>query len=120
MTDVVIIDLAAINEAKETMKAKFPTMVQYFMEDSESYIESIREGIAAVSSERIVSPAHTLKSSARQMGAIRMSEIAKLIEMIAREQADANQNNMAPFSELLTLLKTAFEDTKTAYQQHAA
>ena len=41
------------------MKAKFPTMVQYFLEDAETYISTIREGVMAANVEKIVSPAHT-------------------------------------------------------------
>lgn len=120
MTDAVILDMAAIAEAKATMKAKFPTMVQYFLEDSESYIAAIKEGIAAASAEKIVSPAHTLKSSSRQMGALRVSEIAKSMEALAREQSAAGKNDMPPFSGLLLKLEAAFAETRTAYQQHAA
>jgi len=118
MTD--ILDMTAIAEAKAMMKAKFPTMVQYFLEDSESYIASIREGIAAVSAEKIVSPAHTLKSSARQMGAMRVSEIAKDMEALAREQSSAGNNDMQAFAAMLPKLETAFAETKEAFKQQAA
>lgn len=118
MTD--ILDMTAINEAKSTMKAKFPTMVQYFLEDAETYIGTIREGISLASAEKIVSPAHTLKSSSRQMGAQRMSDIAKDMEALAREQSGSGKNDMPPFAEMLVKLEAAFAETKTAYQQHAA
>lgn len=118
MTD--ILDMTAVNEAKDTMKAKFPTMVQYFMEDAEAYIRSIREGISLASAEKIISPAHTLKSSSRQMGAMRMSTIAKAMEALAREQCNTGKIDMEPLAEMLVKLEAAFVQTKDAYKQHAA
>ncbi|MEQ1704610.1 MAG: Hpt domain-containing protein [Rickettsiales bacterium] len=118
MTD--LLDMIAIAEVKAMMKAKFPTMVEYFLEDSESYITSIREGIAASNAEKIVSPAHTLKSSAQQMGAIRVSEIAKEMEVLAREQSSSGNNDMQAFAAMLSKLETAFAETKEAFKQHIA
>ncbi len=120
MTDAAILDMTAIAEAKATMKAKFPTMVQYFLEDAETYIGNVREGISLVSAEKIVSPAHTLKSSSRQMGAMRMSDIAKEMEALAREQSSSGKNDMPPFTEMLVKLEKAFAETREAFKQQAA
>lgn len=120
MTDAAILDMIAFNEAKATMKAKFPTMVQYFIEDTETYIGAIREGIAVGIAEKIVSPAHTLKSSSRQMGAIHMSEIAKEMEALAREQSGAGESQMPPFSALLARLEAAFAETRDALRRQVA
>lgn len=114
-----IIDQTILAEAKETMKAKFPTIVAYFLEDSEVYIDNIKEGISAVNIEKIVSPAHTLKSSARQMGAILVSEIAKEIEHLAREQIGNGANDVQVFGELLPKLEAAFAETKDAFAQQS-
>ena len=112
MSEQNILDLTILAEAKETMKAKFATMVTYFLEDAENYISSIGDGIAANQVEKIVSPAHTLKSSSHQMGAIKMSETAKEMEHIAREQSSAGKNDMQPFVEMLPKLKAVFIETK--------
>jgi HPt (histidine-containing phosphotransfer) domain-containing protein len=120
MTDATILDLAAIAEAKATMKAKFPTIVQYFLEDSETYIGSIRAGIVAASAEQIISPAHTLKSSSRLMGAMRVSDIAKAMEALAREQVASGKNDMQPFSAMLPELETACGEACAALKQQAA
>lgn len=120
MNNAVILDADIFNEAKSVMKTKFPTMVQYFLEDSETYILSIREGVLSESSEKIVSPAHTLKSSSKQLGAMRVSEIAKAMEALAREQLDAGKNDVTHFVELLAQLDAAFAETKEVFQQQAA
>lgn len=117
MTTSTILDMQAFQEAKDMMKAKFPIMLQYFLEDTETYIASIHEGLALVNASKIVSPAHTIKSSSKQMGAIAMSEIAKAMEMLAREQSDRNRNDMPPFVEMLSQLEAAFAETKAAFEQ---
>ena len=114
-----ILDLAAVNVAKEMMKEKFPTMLEYFVEDSETYIASVRDSIAANSAEKIVSPAHTVKSSSRQMGATKMADIAKELEALARDQYSNSTNDMGPFTELLGKLERAFIETKDAFHQYA-
>lgn len=112
-----VLDVDAVQEAKAIMKAKFPIMVQYFIEDSETYIANIREGVAQSSVEKIVSPAHTLKSSARQIGAVYMSDLAKEIETIARAQCEVGQGNMAPFIEKLSQLEASFLEVQKALHQ---
>jgi HPt (histidine-containing phosphotransfer) domain-containing protein len=115
-----ILDMTALNEAKEMMQTKFPTMVQYFIEDSDSYIGLMHDGIATKSAEKIILPAHTLKSSARQMGAVRMCEIATTMEALAREQSANGTCDMAPFVDMLAQLEGAFAQTKEALQPFAA
>lgn len=116
MTDS-ILNMAAIHEAKETMKSKFPTMIEYFMEDTEMYINSIKDGMIASNAEEIIVPAHTLKSSSRQMGAAKMSDIAKEIEMLARAQAEKNNTDVASFGTIISRLESAFAETQEALKQ---
>ena len=115
-----LIDNDALAEAKETMKAKFPTMVNYYLEDAASYMASIRKAFNEKCAERIISPAHTLKSSSKQMGALRMAVIAKDIEALAREQANAGQSDMAPFQALVETLEATFAETKAILPAKAA
>lgn len=115
-----VLDLVAINEAKEMMKAQFSTMLEYFLEDAETYIEKVREGIAANNAQKIVMPVHTLTSSSRQMGAIKMAEIGKKMEVMAHEQCRSSTNDMVLFAEMLDKLEVAFSETKDVFKQHAA
>lgn len=114
MIEAPILDMAAVAEAKAMMKAKFPTMVQYYLEDAETYIGAIRDGIASASAANITLPAHTLKSSSRQMGAMRVSDIARTMETLARDLSDAAQADMRDFTELFVRLEAAFAATRTA------
>lgn len=111
-----ILDMGAIEEIKTSMQAKFLTIVEYFIEDSQIYINGIREGVANENIQEMISPAHTLKSCSRQMGAIRVSEIAKTIEETARSQSQDTKTEISTFSTMLTDLESAFAETKEAFQ----
>jgi HPt (histidine-containing phosphotransfer) domain-containing protein len=120
MTNVPILDLEALQEAKAMMKAKFPTMVQYFLEDSQSYLEEIQTGISQANLSKLIPAAHTLKSSSRQMGAILMSDMAKNIEALARDISDQASPDMAPLLTLLPPLERTFAQTREAFEPYLA
>ena len=111
-----VLDPDIIEEAKAMMKAKFPTMVQYYLEDAETYLTSIREGIAENSVEKVVAPAHTIKSSSKQMGATLLAEVAKEMEHLARDQVNSGGNDTAVFKDLVTRIEKAIAETKDAFQ----
>ncbi len=113
--DTPILDQTIVEEARAMMKTKFPTMVQYFFEDAEMYLAGVREGIAEKNIEKIVSPAHTLKSSSRQMGALRLSDIAKETEHLARDQVNSG-GDIQVFVSLLAQLEQTLAETKAAFK----
>ena len=83
--DLEIINISIVEEAKELMGERFPTMVKYFLEDTEMYLGEIQASIEDKDIKRAISPAHTIKSSAKQIGAERISDIARQIEWFCRE-----------------------------------
>lgn len=111
-----LLDPAALQEAKVTMRDKFPLMVTYFLEDTNNYIRAIAQGVAERKMEAIVLPAHTAKSASRQIGAARMVAIAKAIEFTAREAEDANAA-FSTIERLLPALQVAYLHTQDALQE---
>lgn len=79
------LDMEVVEEARETMKAKFPTMVSYYLEDSADYFAQIEKAFANREFTNGASPAHTLKSSSKFLGAMQVSEIAKRLEEASRQ-----------------------------------
>jgi HPt (histidine-containing phosphotransfer) domain-containing protein len=119
MTDMPLIDKASFEEARSMMKAKFPAILQYFLEDAEGYIGAIRKGVAAGKSVEIFPSAHSLKSSSRQLGAIRLSELAKELELLARNQVESGKEEMRPLGDLLANLEQTFQATRLALKDAA-
>ncbi len=111
MSAVQLLDTDAINEARSMFRAKFPTMSGYYFEDAQGYLDNIRSAVSGQNVPAIVAPAHTLKSSSRQMGAARVSIIAKEIETAARE----GNNGPSWFADQLGVLEQAFAETQAAY-----
>ena len=106
-----LLDTAAVDEARSMFKAKFPTMAGYYFEDAEGYVANIRDAVSAGNVQAIVTPAHTLKSSSRQMGASGVSDIAKEIEANAREASQG----IGWFVTQLDRLEEVFAQTRAAY-----
>jgi HPt (histidine-containing phosphotransfer) domain-containing protein len=111
-----ILDMVAIGEVRAMMKEKFAEILGYFLEDSVMYVQQIAQGCAAGKAEAIVLPAHTLKSSAKQMGAMRLAEHARHIEFAARETA-RNGTEISHIAHEIDQLHLVFDEAKHALEQ---
>lgn len=107
-----ILNQESIDEVKSIMKDKFPMMIEYFIEDSHGYIASINEGIEANDLKKIKSSAHTIKSSSNQLGAEKMSGIAKEIEYLSNSMIEGSQSDGD-----LEKLKALFVDLKDSFSE---
>lgn len=109
-----LLDSTLLMEARSLMKSKFPQMVEYFIEDTQGYIAYIEKALSDGNTEAMVPPAHTTKSSSKQLGALRLSLVAQTIEHEARD-AILNNNQPTMVPTLLEELKNTFEATKQAF-----
>lgn len=107
-----IIDLNIVEEAKSVMNDKFPLMIEYFLEDSENYIKSIKESMEANDISQVVSPSHTIKSSAKQLGAIRLSEYAKQVEELSRNISEGTGGDVTDLQDICEKLYEAFAESE--------
>lgn len=85
-----IIDYRMLDEARALLKDKFDTLLGCYIEDVENYIMEIQDAAISKNIQNMVLPAHTIKSTSKRMGALRLSDIAKDLELAAREAANAN------------------------------
>ena len=100
-----IINMNTIVEAKSLMNDRFPMMVKYFLEDTQMYLEEIEKGVQQKNVEMAISPAHTIKSSAKQLGAERVSSVAKAIEELCRNISENGSSGFTEFETLYNQLK---------------
>ncbi len=63
----------------------FETLVQTFLAHSPELMDSLQKASLAGDVDAMVAPAHSLKSSSANMGAMRLSALARDLEMAARE-----------------------------------
>lgn len=109
-----IVDYKLLDEAKSLLKDKFDLLLGCYIEDVENYIKEMQNAAAGKNIEGIVLPAHTIKSTSKRMGALRLSNIAKDIEIAAREAANANLQGpcSADIMANIHTITTVFKETR--------
>jgi len=112
-----VVNQKAAREAKAIMKDKFPMMVDYFLEDVAMYINSIEEGLAEGDAEKIKVSAHTIKSSASQLGVEKMSDISKQTEYMASDIINGGTEGFEQLKKIFEELKMAAAEAEPALRQ---
>jgi CheY-like chemotaxis protein/HPt (histidine-containing phosphotransfer) domain-containing protein len=80
-----VLDDDVLAELREVMGSEFGNLVQMFLVDAAKYIQQLEEAAGGGDLEKMIAPAHTLKSSSANLGAMAVSAAAKRIEVGARE-----------------------------------
>lgn len=107
-----LLDNAAIADAKAIMKDKYQIMIGYFLEDAETYLNLIKTGLNSNDMRAITMPSHTLKSSSRQMGAARLSMLAREVEEIC-----LTGQNIEKIANLVPRMEAVFAETTQAFKE---
>jgi HPt (histidine-containing phosphotransfer) domain-containing protein len=68
------------------MGAEFTELVRVYLDETPGKIAQLRQAADAGSMEGLVAPAHSLKSTSANLGALGLSDMAKRIEHGARQQ----------------------------------
>ena len=87
-----IIDWAVFAQARDDLGADFIRILGYFREDGVKSVAAIEQAMRANAAVAMVLPAHTLKGESAQFGADALSELAEVIEMIARNSVEHRQD----------------------------
>ena len=90
------------------MKSKFSLIINYFIEDAAAYVEAIKTSFDTNDLSGMAASSHALKSSARQVGALKLSQIAREIEGAARPGGETGE-----LEELVPTLKFSLAETIT-------
>lgn len=88
------LNMEIVENLKEMMGSDYPSLVRIYLEDSPKLIGQIQTALDKRDFQALVPPAHTLKSSSANLGALALSDIAKTIEKSARS-ADINTSLQA-------------------------
>jgi HPt (histidine-containing phosphotransfer) domain-containing protein len=104
-----IINIQALDTARHLLGDRFSIIIKYFLEDTEMYSSEIAKGLKEKNIRIISSSAHTIKSSAKQLGIDRVSEVAKQMEILCREIIDSNNQNWERLEKLYNSLNKELE-----------
>lgn len=111
-----VLDMEALQQAKATTKKRFPTMIEYFLEDMDGYIHDIKAGLEKEALKEIARATHTIKSSSKSLGAVAVSNVARDMELTIRDLLEGKGGSLSMVTPLIHELEKAFEETRTAYQ----
>ena len=98
MSEVPVLDQSVLSELQETTGDDpdfVRDLVETYLADVPVQLEGIDGAIAANDADALVRPAHTLKSSSMTLGAMRLGEISRTLEMTGRSgtlDASAREN----------------------------
>ena len=100
-----VLDEAVLAELKETT-GDDPTfvrdLIETYLADVPVQLEGVEAAVAARDAEALIRPAHTLKSGSATLGAIRLAEVSRSLEVTGRSgtlDASADDNAKAARAE---------------------
>ena len=88
--DIPIVDERVLNEVKESTGDDIGfvrELVETYLADAPAQLDAMTAAIEADDAEALVRPSHTLKSSSATVGAMRLSSVARELEMAGRTGA---------------------------------
>ena len=81
-----VLDQEILTELSEIMEEGFVGLIREYLDNAPTLMDDIAAAVAARDAESLVLPAHSLKSSSANLGAMRVSALAKELEFIGREE----------------------------------
>ena len=78
------LDTGIIGDLVDVMGDEFPDLVRIYLEDTPKNVALLEQAARQRSMEGIIAPSHSLKSTSANLGALRLSELAKRLEHGAR------------------------------------
>lgn len=79
------VDRTVLDELHEIMEDDLVTLLLSFLDSAPGLIREIEAGILDRDPEQVILPAHSLKSSSANVGALKLSGVARQIEQAARQ-----------------------------------
>ena len=121
--DGALLDTEMVKNARDILKDKYDEMLVVYFKNSWDRVDEILKALNASNIEDAIRPAHTLKSTSKQMGAITLSSTMKDIEYIAKDMHAAGSKNPDKIQDLIVAMdevKTLLAETKKAFDKIAA
>ncbi len=79
-----ILDMKIFNDFADLMEDDLAMILTRHRDASEKYLGAIHEGIASQNFKAVAQAAHPFKSSSQQIGALKVADIAKSMEHLAK------------------------------------
>jgi histidine phosphotransfer protein HptB len=121
VSDVIedVIDWAVFAQCRTELGHGFVRILGYFRDDGSKSVDIIEAAIRSGSAVPLVLPAHTLKSEARQFGALKLAALAEHIELVARDCVEWHQEPAALVEHVINL-RPLFEKSIVALERESS
>lgn len=80
------LDIGALQDLKEIMESEFETLVNTFISDSQNKVDELGSVLQQQDCDALRKVAHSLKGSSSNVCAFRLSEFARQLEMMGKEE----------------------------------
>jgi signal transduction histidine kinase/CheY-like chemotaxis protein/HPt (histidine-containing phosphotransfer) domain-containing protein len=81
-----VLNREIVDDLREIMGEEFVALVRVFLEDAPGALQKLERAAASSDIDALVGPAHSLKSTSANLGALALSDIARTIEHGARQR----------------------------------
>lgn len=109
-----VLDAKVLGELKEIMEEDYLGLLQTFLHNAPGLLSEARQAVIAGDIEAMIRPVHSLKSSSANVGAMRLSELARETERCARE------GELAAAGRSFAAVEKAFGIAEAALREHLA
>jgi signal transduction histidine kinase/CheY-like chemotaxis protein/HPt (histidine-containing phosphotransfer) domain-containing protein len=89
------INESIVNELIDVMGSEFTSLVRVYLEDTPKNLQALTAAAERGDVQGMIAPAHSLKSTSANLGAMALSDVAKLIEHGARSATLRDSSGMA-------------------------
>ncbi|MEQ1725966.1 MAG: Hpt domain-containing protein [Sphingopyxis sp.] len=122
-----LVDWAVFAQTRAQLGTELMRILGYFVEDGLKSIDAVEDAMRGGNSAGLISPAHKLKSEARQFGGERLGQLAEDIEMFGRACVESRETPETYVDRVVALrpmfaemLQAIDEETNPLVQRHAA
>lgn len=110
MNGQTIIDQETLDGLREVMEDEFDELLTSFFTETESLLADLESALSAGDDKALFATAHSLKSSCGNIGALPLSETARQLELLGRNQTTDGADG------LLQLAQRQFQEVKQALE----
>ncbi len=103
-----VLDRETLEELFDIMEAEATGLLQEYLDNAPTLLEDIDQAVGEGDAVALVLPAHSLKSSSANVGAVKVSELAKKLEFMGRE------NNMGEAKATWKRMQNAYIEAEQA------
>lgn len=103
-----ILNKTQLTEIQQLLEDNFSTLIELFLQDSKKHIKTITQWETTAQNSSVMMAAHTLKSSAANLGLDKLASQCSLIE------AACDQNQDQDIPELIANLNHLYADSLSA------